>query len=467
MFVRSEPIEKASIDTSLNLVHFLLLALLSLLTAFVCLAQWSPFVKNYETFIRSLELLFAGVFLLHTARSDEAPALTPSTASWLFLGWLGAASVSVVLSHHAVLSLVKHAEWLTHLLFGFTLWHFLRRDATALKGILLLIPLGFFLTGLFLLTFWFSLNDPRAHNWFVGTPLFGHIRHFGYYALAGLIFSASPLLASGKGSPWPRRILALAALSICWGFLFWTGGRAAIGAGCVGLALIVWFAGRGRRAWTAAICLAATGIGLWLSTLFWVENPWVGLLHLVERTSEATSVNGVASGRLTIWAGALEPIEGVRWLVGLGPDAYRHLPTKTFGVQPHSMLVQFVLDWGVLGAMPFIALLGVLVGKALSNLRRERDPLRRAARVTALALIVGSTVHSLVDGLYYHAQPLLFLCICFAIVLLPTAPLPAQAVRHPIFGRLASRRVLWGIVLLLALIFVLDSSALYALLYRN
>ena len=446
--------------------HFLLLTILSLLLTFVCVAQAFPFINGYETFIRSLELLFVGVFLVHTARSRQALAVRLSTGGWLFLGWLVAASISVALSSHVVPSLFRHAELLMHILFGFTLWHYLRHDPAPLQWILLLIPLGFFLTGLFLLSFWFSLSDPHAYDWFDLIPLFGHVRHFGYYGLAGLVFSATPLLGFGPKTVRQRRILAFAALSICWGFLFFTGGRAAVGSGVIALLPFIWFAGRGQRAWAAGLVLAAAGVGLLLSSFFWVEHPYLGFVTMLERTADAAaaqSINGVSTGRLSIWSIALQGVEGHLWF-GLGPDGYRYLPQPHHGVQPHSMLVQFIVEWGVVGSVLFVSLLFVVFRTAYRRLREEQDPLRKTARVAACALILGATLHGLVSGLYYHAQPLLFLYLCFAIALLPTRPLPYSDVRHPIFRHLTSRRTLCIATVLLALLFILNSDLPYRLL---
>ena len=358
---------------------------------------------------------------------------------------------------------MRHAEWLTHILFAFTLWHFLRRDRDSVKLIFLLIPLGFYLTGLFLISYWFALDDPRAFDWFAGPPLFTHIRVFCYYAVAGLIFSACPLLGFGKTVTWQSRVLALVALAVCWGFLFWTGGRGAIGAGMVGLAAIVWFADKDQRFWVAGVALVAASIGLWMSSFFWVEEPHMGLFSAIERTAEASAeqgVEGFSTDRLTIWGPALAGLEGHLWF-GLGPDGYRFLETKHHGIQPHNFLVQFLVEWGVVGTLPFVTLLATALLKAFQRLRKERNPFFKTARLTAFALVIATTTHALASGPYYHAQSLLFLWTCLAVAVLPLPSATSKASPHPLVARLASRGVLWFGIALLSFWFFFQSDYFY------
>lgn len=463
MFASSPSLDKSSLQRTSSLGDYLLPLLLGLFLTFICLAQ-AVYVVDYGALIRLFELLFVGTFLLTSPRASDHKVFTSPVARWLFVIWLGATTISVAFSPHFGRALIHYAEWLCHGLFAFTLWQYLRRDVLPFQIILLIIPLGFFLTGLFFLNIWFTLNAPESYNWFGGPPLFGHIRHFGYYALAGLIFSAYPLLGYDKRVTWPTRLLVLGLLSIAWGFIFWTGGRAAIGSGFIALVLLIWFAERKERLWTAMVATAAIGIGLWFSTLFWVEGDWMGVLSTVERTTSHDTANAVSSGRLALWQFSLDHLTGMRWLIGLGPDAYVHLPDRPFGVQPHGMIPQFLLEWGLLGTLPFLALLLLASWRGLMNMRIEQDALRKALRAVALAFIVAASTHSLVDGLYYHAQPLFFLFICFAVVLTPTTQANTPSAFPPNLNWLTSRYTLWTLFALLALVFLLNSSFLYKIL---
>ncbi len=447
--------------------QFFLVLILVVLLGLTSVAQLLFAVPMPQVFIRWLEVAFAGFFLFEASRSYRAPVIKP-LGGWLFLAWIGFATVSVVLAVHPVPALIRHAEWMTHVLFAFTLWHYLQRHPDTVKILFLIIPVGFLLVGLNMAGAWFTLPNPRDYNWLEGIPLIGHARHFGYYGLATLIAGGGLLLGFGEKMTWPKRLLALGGLALCWGFMFWAGGRAAIGSAVLALAFIVWFAGKGRRAELAGIFIVAAALGLWLSTFFAVNNAYMGFLPSLERTATATTaggVNGFTTGRMVIWSAALSSLEG-HWLFGLGPDGYRFLEETHYGIQPHGMPVQILVEWGLVGAIPFLLLLGLIFWKGLVYLRQERDPLLRSARITAFALIAGCTLHSVVDGLYYHAQPLLFLFTCFAIVLLPVTAARSHVRQHPIFKLLTARRTLWGLTILLALFFFANVDWVYLWIIR-
>ena len=444
--VRRLDAKSAPADQLLHRPGLLVVLLLSIPLTFVYVVQSFLFIRGVQdvrVIVCLLELLFVGAVHVEASYAREASRRLPTTAGWLFLAWLGAASMSVALSDHLMHALIRHAEWVCHSLFAYTLWTYLRRDTTRVKWILLMIPLGFYLTGLILLQFWFAHPNPSGHNWFTGTPAFGHIRYVGYYALAGLIFSMSPLLGLGEGVSWGERLLVGAAMAFCWAFLFWAGGRAAIGAAVAGAVVFLWFAPRRQRPWVAGVSLLAATAGAWLSTLFRVADPRMGFFQSIERTASATSVNALSTGRLAMWETTIEAIEKHPWF-GLGPEGYLYLETKVYGVQPHNLLLQFLVEWGLIGTVLFAALLFLVFRKALSNLGQEEKSLHRTARITALALLVAFTVHSLVDGLYYHVVPLMLLFTSIAIALLPcsspenTIPSPIARLTTPLGLRLAT-----------------------------
>lgn len=410
-------------------------------------------------FIRSLELAFAGLMVVSTAPRNNVPTLS-RVAGWLFIWWLGATLLSAVHAPHFWPALTRQAEWLTHMLFAVTLWGALQRTPSLLKVVLLAVPLGFFLVGLHTFAFWLAHPDPQAYNWFEHVPLVGHIRYFGYHALAGLLFSAAPLLGISKRIRTYEMAAAFLGMTSCWGFIFWSGGRAAMGAGLIGIAFMVWFTGRRHRTASILLAVGALALGLWLSTFFGVADPRLGFFESVTRTATDTStsgVNGFTTGRLLIWSEALQAWALHPWL-GLGPDNYRIL-LQTYGLQPHNLLVQFLVDWGLVGTLPFLTLLGISCRQGMVRLLRETNPLCRTARITAMAFIIGATIHSLVDGLYYHPLPLLFLFTCFAIVLRP----PSSTQKEPTHSMrwLTARPSLIVATGLLAAFFLTTSSFFY------
>ncbi len=438
----------------------LALLVLCLMVSVTSLAQGLPFVTRHESLIRLLQLVFTGSLLFYPGRFFETRTPISRTVRLLLLVWIVASVTSVVFSMYPGPSIIRQAEWTTHIVFGFVLWHFLRRHRPSLQYIVWLVPVGFLLTGFFELGYWVSLESPRTFEWCTSIPLFGHLRHFGYYAMVALIFSVAPLLDGCGDDRWIRRVAALSLMTLCFSFLAWTGGRAAMGSSFVALVGILFFAEKGQRGWIVAVVVIATLVGLWVSSHFWIEEMCAGILDRFERPGAA----GFLLGREEIWRSALEPIEGVRWLIGTGPNSYAYLPGKAFGLHPHSVLLQFLSEWGLLGALPALVLLWLLFRSGFKRFIRETDAYRKNVRLLALAVIVASTIHSLVDGLYYHAQPLLFLAVAFAIAVLPVDEAESLHDSSSKMAGISSRWVLRGLVVLLASIFLLSSNAIYNML---
>ena len=123
-------------------------------------------------------------------------------------------------------------------------------------------------------------------------------------------------------------------------------------------------------------------------------------------------------GRLVVW---LEAWESVRdhLAFGLGPQGYLFMPNRSFGVQPHSALVQFVVEWGLVGAVLFLGLLayGFCFG-VIAHIAKAQEGLDPAA-LSAGSIIVALSILGLVDGTFYHPQPSLYLAIAFAVWTLP------------------------------------------------
>ena len=83
------------------------------------------------------------------------------------------------------------------------------------------------------------------------------------------------------------------------------------------------------------------------------------------------------------------------------------------------MVLQFVVEWGVVGSVIFLPLLAYAFFRGLAThivqAGREVD----LAALSAGSVIAALTIHGLVDGTYYHPQPSFYLAIAFAIWTLP------------------------------------------------
>ena len=107
-------------------------------------------------------------------------------------------------------------------------------------------------------------------------------------------------------------------------------------------------------------------------------------------------------------------------LFGLGPQGYLLMPNHIFGVHPHNIIVQFVVEWGVSGTVLFLFLLikGFWVGLKRNVLETGKSI--NKYKLVAGAVITTLSIHALFDGTYYHPQPSIYLAIAFAIWITPS-----------------------------------------------
>ncbi len=319
-----------------------------------------------------------------------------------------------------MLGLVRYQLTLLHVIFFFCLRDFLIRYPVPFHWLLLSIPATGFIVALglaFQLLQLDSYDAAAAHQWFVDPPFNAHIRYIGYQIAAGIAALLAFFLFADRRLD--IRLPLVAALVVLCTLLVWMGGRASLLAviaafGC--LAVVAAVKGvRSRFLWLAfPISLAA---GVFLADVFAVF-PWNGILQAVAKTTEAADATQASSGRLTVWREAWESVRH-HLVFGLGPEGYVFMPNRSFGVQPHSFLVQFVVEWGVIGALLFLGLIayGFWCGFA-SHVVMAKTGLDLAA-LSAGAIIVALTALGLFDGTYYHPQPSLYLAIAFAVWTLP------------------------------------------------
>ncbi|NRB42703.1 MAG: O-antigen ligase family protein, partial [Pseudomonadales bacterium] len=125
-------------------------------------------------------------------------------------------------------------------------------------------------------------------------------------------------------------------------------------------------------------------------------------------------LNRFSTGRTNIWKAALSAADESPWL-GLGPNGYLFIDDRPYGIQPHNLIVQFYVEWGVVGGGMFILLLLFSVyfgGRIL--LYKSMGEIPVVYHAAALIILVLSLL-GLLDGTYFHSQPVFYLTIAFAI----------------------------------------------------
>jgi O-antigen ligase len=354
----------------------------------------------------ALPLLGLPVLLLLPLDTDRALPLAFLPAVWMgwkvnrsahridawLLAWaIAAMLVSAILSPHTARAFVMTAAVGWTLMGGFVA----RNLATSAAAIRLV--LGGITAGAALGTVMLRLGIDAPSSTF---PIYGNARLFGAHQFAGCA-CAIALLASPRPGMAVRMLTGLTALITFTG-LFWSGSRAPITALTLMLALWFWRGtARERHAllrWTPPLVIAALVISFFLGRPY----PGMGWSVAVERTVEATSIAQVSSERSRFWTETWHYALASPW-IGHGADGYRFVRPAQNGSQPHNMLLQWFIEYGVLGMIPLSALLlrgtRALVARRSSSDEPETSPFHSWAPAT----LAGTAAYGLLDGVFYHA----------------------------------------------------------------
>lgn len=229
-------------------------------------------------------------------------------------------------------------------------------------------------------------------------PTYWSARLFGAHQFAGAL-AALGLLVIAPASQRGVKLLAGLAAIIVWTGLAWSGSRApAVG---LAVALLCWF-WRGtpverRRLlqWVPALSLLA----LMLSYQLGAPYPQLGWWDAFTRTAQASGIEAISSERTRFWSVTFDHALTSPW-IGHGADAYLYMHPTQNGNQPHNALLQWLLEYGLLGALPLIA----LIARGTSGLFTAKHPAvdARPFQTWACAALAGAAVYALFDGVFYH-----------------------------------------------------------------
>ena len=389
---------------------------------------WSPLFN--ATVISGYEIVFVLVYAI-LSRVSPGAAESPKTNLIVLIAvaaWFGSVTISLVASPYDMVregpGLLRYEQTAAHLAFFIAVRQFFGSYRVPVHWALLAIPAsclavvafaGYLLLGLD------QFDADVSFRWFHDPPFNSHIRHTGYQVTAGAAVLIA-FFADGNRVPLARAPVWL-ALTVLLAFLLWLGGRGAalsVLAAFILLAIALRIMGAKSRGLWLAFALSAA-LGLILSDSLAVFD-WNGVIDRVaaqpSEAAGAPDLNQFGSGRVDLWRTVLGERPGLP-AVRPGSNGYWFMPNRSHGIQPHSFLVQFILEWGLVGGLLLLGLLlyGFWRG-FLAHVVWARSGLDISS-LSAGTAIVALTVHGLVDGTYYHPQPSLYLALAFAIWTLP------------------------------------------------
>lgn len=316
------------------------------------------------------------------------------------LAWVTAARASLLLP-----SLIRTGIWTVQLGFALAvvnLWHHRMLDLEKWRTAILT---GFLLVFVLLVAF-VATTDRVPETLFFELPAFGHVRWLGYFAAGVIGLCAAGFLRGDR--------FALLASAAAFTMAFWTGTRGTAVAALAGFVVCA-FLFRDFRASRAGLLFVSTGVaGLALS--FGLD----ALVPFIDQGPDSMARFG-SSGRIAVWLDTVDAIGRHPWL-GWGEAQFRFVfRDKWFLGQPHNIVLQVLLAWGVIGGLLCLALAIWTAPRFLKARTAEAAPLQCAALMLA--------AYSLIDGSLFYAQSLSLFVFCCAAAVAAGSPRDASSAK--------------------------------------
>lgn len=348
------------------------------------------------------------------------------TAWFLLWGWLAASSISLILVLvsntgllHKGLATYRHFSILLFMLYVFALARFCSINRLSHIHIFTALTAGMMmLLFLYVLIYHFG-PTPNPRIWGYFPPLGSHVRNIGNVAAVTCVITSMILINNIFKSRLHNCLMAASALSI-WSFLVWNGGRSSMAAAIITSVLLMifslYFAKARIRACLLVIAIIVAGFatGDHMSVFRW--NGLQRSTHVIQTNAAENSAlanDAFTSGRMTMWSISLNELKKSPWF-GLGPYGYYFIPGKTFDDQPHNLIIQFMVEWGIIGTSFMLGLLGYCAFYGLKQLPsafRERD----FSYIAGASVILLLTLDSMTAGTYFKMQPMICIATAYAV----------------------------------------------------
>lgn len=353
---------------------------------------------------------------------DRATAHIPRLPTWLIALvalWLAAGVISAAVSEYPLISMVSEARWFMWVAFAYALLCFFRANPERGAWALDLYVAGFVGFSLVLHFMIFANPDPD-YSWVNGIPGFANVRHFGFYAMSALAASLVPLLKRDFDGRSRTGLTQIFAVTMCWTMLFWAGGRSPILSVLVIAAIFAGWRLLPNIGRLAKLSAAAVALAVPWSLVIDVPDKALGLKRLFG-SLQLADIEAQSAGRLEIWRGAVERLADVP-VFGNGPGVFSQVMADQWGhlLHPHNIVFQALLEWGVLGGLPFLLALAALAtgiprrssgGSEKSGSGACGDPIALGGALVAFTLLGASFL----DGSLYLPFPLMVAAVGGAI----------------------------------------------------
>lgn len=376
------------------------------LTVYWSIINYDPWVTDYHAKIADGLYFFSALLLVPVLLNPKwiGNGVLENVKPWF--SWWAALVCSAWLALPNISSLLHLKLYFAIFFFGLVLKLWFRLATNSVRqAVLLAILLAHVAILQLVLMAWHrnDMNLPQTYTWL---PYHGNIRHVAYHGMLAACCGFALGTAAGRF----RLVGYLGALVALFGLAYF-GARGALLAWMASAVVIAYLLAAKRVMVTASLLLA---LSLGLASVandYWRKSPVAGTV-----TSRIQTGDVLDSGRIAIWRQSSVAIRE-NPIFGYGPDGYRTSECCTRQVvQPHNVLIQLLLESGLVGLAAAIWLVWKSFRQSISDLMKDRALNRSCETQVCLAgTICGFFVYSLIDGLFFHAVPLLVFAIITAL----------------------------------------------------
>lgn len=324
---------------------------------------------------------------------------------------IGIFASSLFISAEPLRSITMSLSNVVHLLFAFAVFHLIRLSSS-LDLSALILGLGAGLISLTAVTAWkFAFPPPLSQvpggviEWGSALPGFISVRHFGSWtgAITAAFLTILLYAHDRQRLSWHHFFFFLAAA-----MTIWSATRAAILALVLTAAILVLMHRKMPSLRTLSMLGFLTGLSLITAVLL---PPYGDPTFMLYNTTDISSADAMASGRLVLWAATFD-----KWLdsilLGWGSGSifwevfvgWRH-------TQPHNALLQFLISWGLVGTLSALWLISraTIAAHKIASCRTELQPL--------LAMLYTLLIMSLLEGMLHYPRFIMLIMLCYAVIL--------------------------------------------------
>lgn len=381
----------------------------------------AAFINFHKPFYGSLFILFFEISIIqlaYTSNNKKIYALFSLPRQYLviplfFLCSISTSTILLVIENHtnpqSIYGIIRYIQITTNVVFILLLTSYLNENRVK-KDIFKWIPFSI-LIAVFITFYDYKLNPSsimfQEDNRLIITS---NVRQLGYIVMLGCIFCSNAILTQTSR----KNTIYIAPLFIVnFSMLIWLGGRGALLAYGLSLLLsLLLLKIVKQKTLTKTITLIFLMITSCIISLPFNVFPWNGLNRFISSPDLTNlSIDQISSYRLLFWKESINFILE-RPILGFGPEA--HIFKTNLGLlQPHNSILHSLLEFGVLGTIPFLIGLYCITRISINNYLKVSN----SKNLLLFNFIISVLIHSLYSGTLYFAPSVIIFCIVTAYVL--------------------------------------------------